>query len=324
MKQAYLSLFLILLLSSCGHLREPTNSARTPDSFFSCSDYLRKIWEEKLSFTSQDKLLRTFHDEAIEISEDYYNKGIIHGQGLNPLERRVYELNLEEMRGVQRGEGVPYASHPIKLSMLARNLLGKSHSKEAEQTYLYTLIHDVLEEGQGTGLQSFTHLKNKFSKHPHLADAAYILVEPDIREVPIPEQMNYSMIEVVGYARQIGLFGDLKQDKALFNSSLIDKLFNLFDRYKAVTDGVVHEEHFLFQMQWRLAKQGYLLEKMKDYADPEIVRYAKFLHKNIQKKLGISEAEVRSKIQEYKNIEKLYATQIDAIIKREARLRGLL
>ncbi len=227
------------------------------------------------------------------------------------------------MRNVKRGEGVPYASHPIKLANLARRILGRD-SEEARQTYLYTMIHDVLEEGKGTELRSFNHLRDSYSQRTDVAEAAYILVEPDIKEIPLPEDIRYSMIEVVGYGRQINFFAHQRQDRALLNASLIDKLFNVFDRYKAVADGIVQEDDFDLRMQWRLAKQGYLLEKMGSSAHPDIRNYAQTLHENMRLELGFSKMDIESKINQFKNLEERYSSQIDAIIEREAAVRSLL
>ncbi len=319
----YPLLLLLVLQSSCGHLQKTSTFPRSPDALSSCFDLFRSLWSAKPSLAAQEHTLRSLHDQAMEISADYYDKGLLKTAGLSEIEAQTLELNLKEMTGVKRGEGVPYSSHPIKLSNLSRQLLTQE-SDEAKQTYLYTMIHDVLEEGQGTSPDSFFRLKEKFPNSPLVADASYILVEPDIKEIPLPDNINYSMIEVVGYARQIEYFASRRKDRSLYNSSIIDKLFNLFDRYKAVNDGIVKEEGHIIRMQWRLAKQGYLLEKMQDKGHPQVVNYARALHYNLKRKLGIRDIDVTSKINEYKNLEKRFADEIDAIIEREAQVRGLL
>ncbi len=324
LKFIHLSLFIILLLeSSCSH---HSSYERRPSSLESCFQIFRSLWFSPAKFEQQNATLRSLHDNALELTENFYRTRRLEFHGLSPLERQVLELNLVEMKGVQRGEGVHYASHPIKLTNLSYKLLGNS-IPEARQTSLYTMIHDVLEEGRGTTIDSLNWLRRKLTKngdHSDIADAAYILVEPDIREIPLPEGVRYSMIEVVGYARQIEFFGLQREDRALFNASLIDKLFNAFDRYKSVIDGIVKEENFKENMQWRLAKQGYLLDKMKDHAHPDIVHYAQSLHENLKKELGITTAQVKSKIEQYKLLESEHSKQIDDIIEREAIKRDLL
>ncbi len=300
-----------------------SSSTRDPNSLASCTQLLKSLWSPSTDFSTQQEFLHRLHIDAIEVSNDWYERGILHNKGLNSIETRVLKLNLEEMDGVKRGEGVPYSSHPIKLSNLVREILG-SDSEEAKQTFLYTMIHDVLEEGKGTSIDSFKRLKDQFPNHPLVADASFILVEPDIRSISIPEDMRYSMIEVVGYSRQIEFYANDRNDRAIYNSSLVDKLFNLFDRYAAVSNGVVEEEDFMTRMQWRLAKQGYLLEKMENKGHPDLVRYAKALHNNLRAKLKIKKSEVASKIMAYKEIESRYADEIDDIIVREAAARGLL
>ncbi len=320
MKQSLLfSILTVLVLSSCSH----HISQRNLSSSFSCTDALKSLWSSKESFSSQKKTLTSLHEDALEISHLFYSRGLVYNNDLSEIESKALLTNLDEMRNVKRGEGVPYASHPIKLANLSRRILGRD-SEEARQTYLYTMIHDVLEEGKGTELRSFNHLRETYSNRVDIAEAAYILVEPDIKEIPLPENIKYSMIEVVGYGRQISYFAHQRQDRALVNASLIDKLFNVFDRYKAVADGIVQEDDFEIRMQWRLAKQGYLLEKMGSLAHPDVFNYARSLHENMRTELGFSKSSVDSKIIQYKELEEHYSSQIDAIIEREATIRDLV
>ena len=310
---------MILSISSCSH----QSQTRTPSSLFNCKELLSSILSSRLSYRKQNKNLRQLEDKAMHESTQYYEFQTLPRSPKTPLQALATQINLEEMRGIRRGEGIPYATHPLKLSYLSEYLIGDS-SSEAERTYLYTMIHDVLEEGRSTAPESLEWLSRYFPEHPYIAQAAYKLVEPNIEEIPIPKDIPYSMIEVVGYGRQIEFFYfNQNQDRALLNASLIDKLFNVFDRFKAVQDGLVKEENFLTRMEWRLAKQGYLLKKMGPYAHPDISKYAQALHDNIRKKLGLSPTAINKKISQYRELEARYAEDIDAIIIREAQKRNL-
>ncbi|MEC7278056.1 MAG: hypothetical protein VXV96_17170 [Bdellovibrionota bacterium] len=302
-------------LISCSQLSLRVERNLASDHSKSCFSLAQELIS--YTFPAQRTRLRNLHNHSFTIHSAFKENQIASLEGFSELDQTLTKLNVQEMEGVNRGDGVPYATHPIKLSTLAREILG-TDSDEAKRTFHYTMVHDILEEGRGVNHEGISFLEKKLKDHKHISDAAYILVEPDLSSLPLPTEVKESMIEVVGYYRQITFFAHQRKDRALLNASIVDKLFNLFDRYDAVQSGKVVEEEFILRMKWRLAKQGYLLSKMEEFAHPDLTRYARSFHDNLTREIGSTSEEIQELIVEFDRLDQLYGEEIQQIILRNS------
>lgn len=302
------ALFLTLFLASCSPI-----GLRNPASLHegSCFELFSRLLKSEEGLFRYQRTMTLNHYEGFRLFEEI-KKGNFQGpfKKLSQRQRKASLINVQEMEGVTRGDGVPYATHPIKLSLLSLKIIGND-SPEAQRTFLYTMIHDVLEEGRGVSPQSYLHLRRELGGPPEVSRAAVILVEPDLSSLKKPEEIKDSMIEVIGYERQITSFSLESGDRALLNASIIDKTINVFDRYFA---GLGKEEDFLFNMKWRLAKQGYLLQKMEASAHPEIVDFARKYHELIRQRIGATADEIHDRIAQFEALDQEFGAEIDQII----------
>lgn len=152
-----------------------------------------------------------------------------HGAVL-PFTKRVWDVfhgNVLKLRGVQRIDKHPYATHPTRMALLC--LWGLAGEAGAEDAAVLALLHDYLEEGDGMTPDAVAAMRRRFPAEPDAAIAAVVLSEPFIDYLSLGPESETAQWRRVAYVAQAVDALETGLPASFADAALADKLDNLHD-----------------------------------------------------------------------------------------------
>jgi hypothetical protein len=106
----------------------------------------------------------------------------------------LYDYNARLLRGVRRKDGEDYITHPVRLVLLLRAILGDSCPATAP-CLAYALAHDTLEEGGGVTADSIEALHQVTGGRADITLSAVALTEPVLNYPELASRLLPRLLE---------------------------------------------------------------------------------------------------------------------------------
>ena len=168
--------------------------------------------------------------EIVEFVEAKYRMGLTpkdlfaeHSFGFKSEVWQAFCQNTHKLLGIKRKSGGPYALHPTRMALVAKDFA--LDDKQSSFTQELCLFHDYLEEGDGRNPEGVAKFRSEFSS-PHGLKAAVFLSEPMIPFVDFDGSKR--SLDAVAYCCHVAMAMP-KLNNSYLEVSLLDKLDNLHD-----------------------------------------------------------------------------------------------